>query len=311
MTRRTLLQSAAAAGLPLLARAAFEKPIGVQLYTVRSLLPVKGEATLKAIAAIGYREVEIGLADAKKFAHVLKETGLKPVGSHIEAACITGGWEFYRNWLEANKARTGAKEVPAHLPQVTLEEQIETAKQLGVPAIGVAFVVPQERNAPQTFWPKFADQLNGAGEACRKAGLSFFYHHHNFEFEVLPKRIGLRKERPIDVLREKLSKDVALEIDCFWASVAGEDPARMITAWKDRIFGLHLKDKAKGTPVSYETDRPAKEAYKEVGKGVIDWKRVIAAAKAANVQHYFVEQDYTAGDPLESLRQSYAYLSKV
>ncbi len=294
----------------MLCRAALDKPLGAQLYTVRGLLPTKGEATLKAIAAMGYREVEISLDDAKKFAGVLRDTGLKPVASHIDAASITGGWEFYRAWLEANKVRLGFATVPAVTPH-TLEDRIETAKQLGIPAIGVAFVVPQERNAPQTFWPKFADQLNSAGELCRKSGLSFFYHHHNFEFEVLPKRVGLRKERPIDLLREKLSKDVPLELDCFWASVGGEDPAKLIAAWKGRIFALHLKDKAKGTPLSYEVDRPAKEAYKEVGRGVIDWKRVMAAAKAANVRHYFVEQDYTAGDPLESLRQSYSYVSKL
>ncbi len=311
MTRRTLLRSVAAAGLPAYATAAFNKPLGAQLYTVRQLLPSKGEATLRAISKIGYREVEISLADAKRFQPILKDAGLQPVSSHIDAATITGGWDFYRAWLEANKGRLGLAAVPERLPQPKLDELIASAKQLGIGAIGVAFVVPQERSAPQTFWPKFADQLNAAGEQCRKMGLTFFYHHHNFEFEVLPKRVGLLKERPIDVLRKKLSKDVMLQLDCFWASVGGDDPARLIAAWKGRIHSLHLKDKAKGTPVSFEIDRPAKDAYQEVGNGSIDWKKVLSAAKAADVKHYFVEQDYTAGDPVESLRKSFVYLGKL
>jgi hypothetical protein len=52
-------------------------------------------------------------------------------------------------------------------------------------------------------------------------------------------------------------------------------------------------------------------AFKEVGHGVIDWSKVLQAASSAGVQHYFVEQDQTPSDPVESLKQSYAYLSKL
>jgi hypothetical protein len=44
---------------------------------------------------------------------------------------------------------------------------------------------------------------------------------------------------------------------------------------------------------------------------VIDWPKVLNAAEASGVSHYFVEQDQTPGDPVESLRQSFAYLSKL
>ncbi len=52
-------------------------------------------------------------------------------------------------------------------------------------------------------------------------------------------------------------------------------------------------------------------AFKEVGSGVIDWPAVLRAAASSGVQHYFVEQDQTPGDPVESLRQSFGYLSKL
>jgi sugar phosphate isomerase/epimerase len=51
--------------------------------------------------------------------------------------------------------------------------------------------------------------------------------------------------------------------------------------------------------------------FKEVGSGVLDWKKILAAAPSAGVQHYFVEQDQTPGDPLESLKKSYQYLSAL
>ena len=52
-------------------------------------------------------------------------------------------------------------------------------------------------------------------------------------------------------------------------------------------------------------------AFKEVGNGVVDWPKVLRAAAAAKVAHYFVEQDQTPGDPVDSLRQSFGYLSKL
>ena len=76
-----------------------------------------------------------------------------------------------------------------------------------------------------------------------------------------------------------------------------------------RVPLLHLKDKAPGTPVMYN-ETVARAAFKEVGSGVIPWPAVLRAAASAGVEHYFVEQDQTPGDPVDSLRQSFAYLSK-
>ncbi len=274
VTRRQLMGGMAAAfSAPLFA---FDRPLGVQVYTVRSLLPTKGDETLRAIAAIGYKEVEIGLDDAKKFAAVLKETGLQATGSHIEP--------------------------DNHRPQL-LDEFIGKAKELGIPAIGVAFVPPGQRKNPAEFWPRFADSLNWSGERCKKAGLTFYYHHHNFEFDP--------KYRAIDVLHDKLGKDVKLEIDCFWASVGGEDPVSLIEKWNGRLFALHLKDKAKGTPNSYDTNFVKPAEFLEVGAGVIDWSKVLKAGVKAGARHFYVEQDFTPGDPIESLKKSYAYLRKV
>jgi sugar phosphate isomerase/epimerase len=256
--------------------AAFDRPLGVQVYTVRSMMPANGEAALRAIAAIGYKEVEINFDDAKKFAAVLKDTGLRATGSHIQG--------------DPKRAQK-------------LEEFIEQAKELGIPAIGVPYVaLPQDADLAD-FWAHFIDGLNKSGEQCRKAGLTFYYHHHNFEFDP--------RFRAVDLMHEKLTKDVKLEIDCFWASVGGTDPASLIEKWNGRLFALHLKDKAKNTPNSYQTSNVKHEEFLEVGAGSIDWGKVLKAAARAGVQHYYVEQDYTPGDPIESLKKSYAYLRKV
>ena len=258
--------------------AKFEKPLGVQIYTVRGLMGARGEATLRAIAAIGYREVEISLPEAKMYAAVLKETGLRATGTHIDGTS---------NSLNPDR----------------LNIFIGQAKDLAIPAIGLAYVPPIERKDLGTFWPRFVEKLNEAGEQCKKVDLTFYYHHHNFEFDP--------KYRAIDLLHEKLTRDVKLELDCFWASVGGMDPVKTIQQWDGRLFALHLKDKAKGTPDSYDTDKVTKDQFREVGAGVIDWIKVLKAAASAGVQHYYVEQDYTPGDPVASLKQSYEFLRKL
>ena len=68
---------------------------------------------------------------------------------------------------------------------------------------------------------------------------------------------------------------------------------------------MHLKDKARGTPVQYDDGKVPHEAFKEVGAGEIDYRRFFAAAEKAGVKYYYVEQDYTVGStPLDSLRAS-------
>jgi sugar phosphate isomerase/epimerase len=147
--------------------------------------------------------------------------------------------------------------------------------------------------------------MNHTGELCKKAGMQFAYHNHAFEFGGKP------GERPIDIFKERLDKKlVALEMDMFWVSVAGHDPLQMLQEWNGRVALLHLKDKEKGTPVQY-TESVPKTAFKEVGSGSLDIPAILKAAPGLGVKHYFVEQDQTAGDPLDSLRKSFEYLKTI
>ena len=114
----------------------------------------------------------------------------------------------------------------------------------------------------------------------------------------------------MDLLVERFDpKKVGFEIDVFWLSIAGEDPAKTIRDLGPRVRLLHLKDKAKGTANSFQEGQVKPEAFAEVGSGVVDFPGVLAAGQAAGVAHAFVEQDQTPGDPLESLKKSYGYLA--
>src|SRR5688500_7211354 len=97
MTRRTWLQLTAMIGLAVAAlpsvSAQTKRPLGVQLYTVRTRLGPQADATLKAIAEIGYTELELGRGDLAQLAPIAKSYGLQPVSIHIEAPLVTGNWK--------------------------------------------------------------------------------------------------------------------------------------------------------------------------------------------------------------------------
>jgi len=276
-SRRDLFRGAAAA-IPLRTAFAASLPaIGVQLYTVRSIVEKEPAATLKAIDEIGYREAEATSGNLDKIWADLKQTRLKPVSVHIDNALF--------------KAENKDK----------LSSTIADVKGKGFTYAVYPYVPPAARHGADTF-KELADTLNRAGAECKKAGLKLCYHNHAFEFQQFGSQSGL------EIMMDAIDKStVGLEMDVFWVSVGGHDPVELLNKYKGRVDLLHVKDKAEGTPVQYNESVP-KTAFKEAGKGTLDWSKVLKAANAAGVKHYFVEQDQTPGNPVDSLRVSYEYL---
>ncbi len=278
MNRRTWLGSAAAVlGLSRLASAAgsFQHALGVQLYTVRTVWKGHEDDELRRIAEIGYTELETtGENNLPSMAPAMEKYKLKAVSTHLsDGANITS-------------------------------QAIDTAKQYGVQYLVYPYVPPNQRGSADGY-RKLADQMNEAGRKCQEAGLTFCYHNHAFEFG------GAQGERPIDIFNERLDKKlVNFEVDVFWVSVAGGDPVAFLKEHAGRVPLVHLKDKAPGTAVQYNENVP-KGAFKEVGSGSLDFAAILKTAESVGVKHYFVEQDQTPGDPIDSLKKSYDYLRSL
>ena len=304
-TRRRWLQVTAAGLVPLTRLAPLgaqgARPVfGVQLYTVRNRMGPQLEATLKAIAAIGYREVEVGPADLAQVVPVGKRFGLSAPAAHIEVPIVTGNWQPWR---------AAAKMFPMNLPAEDGYDMAKAADELrahGVTYAVVPYLMPGERNAPD-FYERLADQMNRAGEVARRAGLTLGYHNHGFEFEKRPDG-----RTPFDILLERFDPAlVRIELDVFWVAITGQDPVRLIEQLGNRVALLHLKDKAASAPTVTDEAKVPQQAFAEIGRGTIDFAKVLAAGRAAGVAHYFVEQDHTPGDPLDSLRTSFGNLQTI
>jgi sugar phosphate isomerase/epimerase len=282
-TRREWLGLVAAGTLGGMAtlRGAAARPWGVQLYTVRDQLTKDAEGTLKAIAAIGYKEVELFGPGLDTLTPLAKSVGLNPISVHIDGNLIM-----------------------KDTPQADLDKAFDQIAALGYKYALMAYIMPNLRGKEAGGFKKFAESMNRAGASAQRAGLQFGYHNHAFEFGKLDDGT-----RPIDTILSSFDpKLVRFELDVFWLSVAGNNPVEFITRLGKRVMLVHLKDKAKDTPVQYN-EGVDKAAFKEVGSGSVDIPGVLKAAKAVGVEHFFVEQDQSP-DPLASLKTSYEYLAK-
>lgn len=259
----------------------FDRPLGVQLYTVRGTFPKDPEGVIKDIAKIGYKEAEVLQADLDRVMPLLKANGMNAPSGHFDGNIILGK----RNDMTWNAA-------------------IGEAKKHGIHFMVMPYIAPSERGNLD-FYRSLADKMNKAGGACKAAGLQFCYHNHAFEFQGNP------GERPWDVLIERWDpKLVQLEVDVFWVGVSGQTPSEFLRKYASRVPLVHLKDEAFGTPVQFNETVP-KHAFREVGTGTLDFRLILRACEAIGVRHYIVEQDQTPGNPVDSLRVSYNNIRKM
>jgi sugar phosphate isomerase/epimerase len=285
--RKSIAMLAAAAVKTAIAAAPAALPVGAQLYAVRSSLRKDADATLQALAAAGFKDLEgFDRIQSVALAPKAAQHGLKIRSCPAEAPLITNNWEPYPD-----------------LRPLTLPEAIDSVTRAGIESLTMGYIEPGARGDGDDFYRRTADRMNAAAELCRKSGVKFAFPNHAFEFA------GHAGARPIDIYRERLDpRLVPLELDVFWASVAGEDPLRLLKDWKNRVAIVRLNDKSRDTPRQFE-ERIGQGAYAEIGSGDIDFAAILKAAPAAGAKLYFLGQDGNTDDPVASLKRGLTALS--
>lgn len=260
------------------------KTLGVQLYTVRDVLKEDFDGTLAQLAAIGYREVELGdIVDKppKVVRDALVRHGLVAPSTHVPYKALGENW-----------------------PKV-----IEDAKIVGHSYIVNPWIDEEIRNRPDG-WKRAAETFNRAGEISKKAGIQFAYHNHWLEF--IPTADG---KLPYDILLEQCDPDlVKMQMDLCWITVGGQDPLKYFARYPGRFPMVHVKDlKRIPDAASVRGGRFAGADMTEIteaGSGVIEWKRIFSHSEQAGIKHYFVEHD-NPKKPMDSVRTSYQYLERL
>ncbi|HKH92274.1 MAG TPA: TIM barrel protein [Gemmatimonadaceae bacterium] len=246
--------------------------IGIQLYTLRDAAQASLDRTLADIAATGYTDVEM-LMSMRNFGHTPKE-------------------------VRAMLDKHGLRAPSTHIGTATLtnvDAAVDEARTLGHSYLVLANLPDEGRKSLETF-REWGDRLNRAGEAARKHDLWITWHDEPQDF---PSFGGVQG---YDALVERLDPSlVRLQLDTGNAAMGGRDPMDLMNRYGDRYWSFHIKD-APAMP----SPRDA-----ELGKGIIDFRALLAKVKNPGEKHFFVEQETYPGTPLDSVKRDYAYLSAL
>lgn len=278
-------------------------PIGLQLYTLGSSAAKDLEGTLAQVAEIGYRNIELaGLLGrtAAEMKAALDRAGLTCTSAHVQGRAM-GPQSFSGDLgqLADDLNVLGVKS--AVMPLFYIPDRFEMKPNPDED--GPAFLSRMASQMTLDDWKWNADFLNQKGEALKSAGIAVGYHNHNNEFAPIGDTCGM------DILLTQTDPSlVTFEMDAGWVTAAGRDPFAMLKEHEGRFTLMHVKDIVATTTANFAL----KQDPTEVGAGMIDWKKLLAAAYDAGVREFFVEQEPPFAHPrIESTKISHDYLASV
>ncbi len=252
-----------------------DKRIGAQYYTIKEFIKTieDFDASCKKIRDIGYKIVQISKSPlpAREMKEVLDKYGLEVVLTH----------RVFDDF------------------EADVKEIIEYNKTLGCQICGLG-IMPSRFLESKEGVMEFIKKMNPICDAIKDAGLYFAYHNHTIEFL---KRDG---KFVFDYLVEETDPEAFnFTVDAYWCQLSGVDTIRLIERLGKRAKVLHYKD--------LKIARNEKGKYlpemTEVGMGNLDWEAITTAGEKAGSRYAVVEQDICPGDPFDSLKISYDYLT--
>jgi len=265
-SRRSFLAFSATLPWALSARDSGSIPVGLELYSVRNELKKDAEATVRAVAQMGYQGVEFYAPyfewsenQTKQMRKLLDDLGIRCFSTHNDSSYLS-------------------------------KEKIGRARDMNL-ILGSKYVVMASSDPKPGLdgWKAVADSLNFAADQLESSDLKAGYHNHQREFTPV------ENQRPIEILARNTKPSVMLQLDVGTCLEAGSDPVAWIRANPGRIRSLHLKD--------WSAD-PAKGYKVLFGEGAGDWKNIFAAAESTGgAEYYLIEQEGSRFSELDTARR--------
>ena len=149
-------------------------------------------------------------------------------------------------------------------------------------------------NKELNFYKQAAADFNKSGEICKRNGLRFAYHNHDYSFKPVEGQL------PQDVMMQNTDPNtVDYEMDIYWVVTAGEDPIKWINKYPNRFRLGHVKDRRNNESVV-------------VGTGTIDFPGILREARNKGMAYFIVEQEaYTGTTPIDAVRANAEYMKKL
>lgn len=249
------------------------KNYGIQLWTVRDEIPKDPKGVLKQLASFGYTQVESFEGDkgmfwgmsAIEFKKYMDDVGMKIISSHCDI-------------------------------EKDFEKKAADAASIGMKYLICPYIGPRKTIDDSK---KIAENFNAKGDICKKNGIRFAYHNHDYPFVPVDGQI------PLDVMIENTNPTtVDFEMDIYWVVTAGADPIAYLKKYKNRFRLGHVKDRMKNTN--------EKDASCIAGQGSIDFPKILTVGKENGMEYFIIEQErYDNSTELDSAKADAKYMSML
>ena len=251
------------------------KNFGIQLWRVRDDLAKDPKEVLQQLASYGYKQIE----------------------------SFEGGkgifWGMTNTEFKAEMDNLGMKIISSHCD---ISKDFEK-KAADAAAIGMKYLICPYKGPQKDLdaFKKFADEFNQKGEICKKNGIRFAYHNHDYSF------VNMNGEMGQDVMMKNTDPNlVDFELDMYWVVAAGQDIETWLKKYPKRFRLCHVKDRKKGAPL---TD---KDESVVVGTGSINYPKILKTAKKYGMEYYIVEQEKWEGTtPMQAAQADAVYMKTL
>lgn len=245
--------------------------IGAQFYTLRDYCTNLDDfaLSLKKVAEIGYKYVQ-----------------------------ISGVCEYDGEWLDEQLKKNGLTCVLTHYSADDIKNRpLDVVKKhnlFGCKSIGLGSmpggVITEEALGP------FIENYKPSAKVLKENGSQLFYHNHGHEFTRCADGKWL-----LEKITDAFDKDeLQITLDTYWVQYGGADVCDVIDSLHGRLTVVHLKDMEIVN---------AEQRMAPIGKGNLNFKKIISHLEKAGCKYALVEQDNCYGkDPFECLKESYNYL---
>jgi len=297
VSRRKFIKKSAltVAGISLLSRDLFagsksEELLGVQLYSVRDDMGKDPLGTLKQVAAAGYKNVEhASYSDRKFYGYSAKE--FKKILSDLGLYMPSGHTVMGRHhWDETKKDFTDS-----------WKYTVEDAATLGQKFV-ISPSLEESYRKNYDDLKGFMEVFNKSGELCKKSGMKFGYHNHDFEF-----RESLNNQKIFDIILQSTDPSLVIQqLDIGNMYHAGGIALDIMKQYPGRFSSMHVKDEIKAAS---KGEMGGDYESTVLGKGIIPVKDIVDLGRKSGTIHFIVEQEsYQDKTPLESIKEDFAIM---
>ncbi len=277
LKQASLLSASTLAGTSLLtdALAGTIKTYGLQLYSVRDVLPADPKGVMTKLAQMGYKQFE-SYQGPTGFLWGMEPAEMKSFLNGIGVRMVSTHFDF-----------KAASDKPD-----TLQKAIDMAN-----GAGLSYLLCPAVGSQKTWddWKRVADSFNRVGEVVRNGGLRFGYHNHDYSFRPmdgkLPQEYLLANTDPMNVM---------FELDMCWIEAAGQNAVNHLKQYGSRYELCHIKD--------YKKEADGKVVQQNLGQGVMNYKAILKQARKSGMKHFLVEQEQYPESPLASMKYDSEYM---